>query len=130
MAKTERETVVRAMRIIRLVASDEEPADDDYQDALAEYKGVHDLLQVELKDKHRIHAGWDANSVPDNAFPFVARILAESLLAVFPVPESVVVNEGEAMANLVKLFSKRRSAFQRFPDFPAGQPETWRDYSR
>lgn len=119
MTKTANDVVKRALTLIKIVAAGEEPDSDSHADALTEYTATHARIMADMRDKYRVAGGqWDKDRVPDEAFPLVSRILAQDLMSVFPVDDSVVPMAAQAMADLGKIYSRRKKSATRFPDMP------------
>ena len=119
MTKTANDVATRALQIIRMIAADETPNDDDLQSALSEYEGTHETIMANLRDSYRLsQANWSIGSVPDRMFPYVSRLLAEDLASVFPVPDSLVLNRDDELANMAKILGRRKRSQDRFPNMP------------
>jgi hypothetical protein len=89
MTKTANDVVKRALQIINVVGAQEEPSAEDKDTATDEYKAFHEVLQVQLRDTYKVsNWSWDYNSVEDEIYPHVSKMLAEYLTSTFSVSDN------------------------------------------
>lgn len=133
MTKTASDVVTQALKALRVIGVGEAPNADEMADALAEYIAFHDVIQKDLQNSHGMRgANWSYDSVPDNIWTHVAKMLAEYLLDTFPTDaetyQKVQIASSNAKGHLHTVLAKPKRSNPRFPTFPRTSRE-W-DYSR
>lgn len=123
MTKTANEVVTHALKLMKIIASDEAPTPEDLRDGTTEYIAFHDVIIKDLQNAYAIRGGnWSYDSVPDNVMPHVAKMLAEYMLDMFPVADDTYqkVSRGAitAKSNLHSVLAKPKKSNRRFPTFP------------
>ena len=85
MAKTDRDVVIQALRIMNVASLHDSGDEGDF----AEAKRHYDWLLVALDDVHRLGLGIVSNDIPDWAFMPLARVVAGLSAPSFGLPEFV-----------------------------------------
>ena len=125
MTKTTNDVVTHALKAMRIIAVGEAPSADEMQDATVEYIAFHDVIMKDLKDAYGMRgASWSYDSVPDNLFPHVSKMLAEYLLDTLPTDgetyQKVQIAAATAKSHLHNVLSRPKRSNKRLPSFPVG----------
>lgn len=83
--KTARDVIALALRKLNVIGAGEEAEGDIYEDALSEYKTLHEELRQDARRKWRARISWNHDSVPESVFANVAAILQGRLVETISV---------------------------------------------